>query len=118
MGFARTILAAVIAASLALLPVGGSAVAAASANKMAVTDMSSDGGMPAGMDCCPDETTPCNKTPDQCPFMASCLQVVSLLAVDLAKLAVPSPRAGKASMPADHARHFPGIGPPLPPPRV
>ena len=118
MALVRTILAAVIAASLALLPVGGSAVAA-SANKMAVTDMSSDeGGMPAGMDCCPDETTPCDKTPDQCPSMASCLQVVSLFAVDLAKLAVPSPRAGKASVPADHARHFPGIGPPLPPPRV
>jgi hypothetical protein len=119
MGLLRTSFALLIAASLAMLPVPGGAVAVSPSMGMTVAvDGSPDATAMAAMDCCPDETAPCDKTPDQCPSMASCLQAISLFAVDLAKFEVFVSRADRVPALADNARHLPGAGPPLPPPRV
>jgi hypothetical protein len=119
MDLLRTSLALLIAASLAMLPVAGGAVAANPPTAvMVMAENSPDAAAMAAMDCCPDETAPCDRTPDQCPSMASCLQAISLFAVDLAKFDVSVSRADRVPALADNARHLPGAGPPLPPPRV
>ena len=74
MRFARTIMAFVIALSVAMLPTAGSAIIAAKSTEQgAPVTMNASSDMSAAMDdCCPDHTKPCDQNNDHCQSMASC----------------------------------------------
>jgi hypothetical protein len=66
MSWMRTILAFLIALSVALLPVAGSA-----AFKLTSHDMTETSANEPMHDCCPDKANPCDKAVD-CASMAAC----------------------------------------------
>jgi hypothetical protein len=87
MALVRTILAGLIAFSLALLPAAVAPVAAAEGTAMAMAaDMSAD--MSPGMDdCCPNHAKPCDSTRDQCRLMAACAcQFLTLSSIAFSRL--------------------------------
>ncbi len=123
MALARTILAVLIAASLAILPVrpaaadtapGGMGMSADMMSADALTDAST-----AMDDCCPGNCKPCDMTVDQCKSMAACAyQSSSIATISLAEFVYPPLRAQTASAGADNAIRPPAIRPPVPPPRI
>lgn len=72
---ARTILAFVIAWSVAMLPAAGSVIVGVKSTDMAVSaDTAMSGEMPAAMDdCCPDQAKSCDQGTDQSQAMACCV---------------------------------------------
>ncbi len=121
MRFARTVMAFVIALSVATLPVAGSAsIVVKLSSGAAFSQSSSDAYMSASMDgCCPDQTAPCDLPSDQCPSMASCaLQSVSLADVTGASLTYPLVPGNPLPVLTDQAVPLHGGSPPFRPPRV
>jgi hypothetical protein len=80
MNIARTILAVLIATSVALLPVAGSGASAAPSSNMSVSmDMSAPDDMSVAMDmsdCCPQQAAPCDKANAGCASMLACAGIV------------------------------------------
>lgn len=117
----RTIMAMVIALSVALLPVSGAAVAVVKSSEQSTSaDTSMPAGMSVGMDeCCPDHAKPCPQAGDDCQSMASC----STLSVNLANLTDPEfkyPALTGNPLSVLEERAIPHLGgsPPFRPPRV
>ena len=127
MRLVRTTLALMIAAALALLPVGASAHGLVRAVDQAAAAMHAD--MPddmAGMandmamdDCCPDtKAPPCNGDGGKCPLGFCAAPCVGL--TDVAALRFDFPPLGRTAMPipADQVASLLGASPPFRPPRV
>jgi hypothetical protein len=88
MKLARTLMALLIALSVALLPgAAGAGVGVKSADTSAdVTDMSA-----MGHDCCPPKADPCDKTMGDCSSMAACaLKCFSFSATLFSTVVFPS----------------------------
>jgi hypothetical protein len=130
MRLTRTIIGLFVALSVAVLPVTGSASivvtspdTAASAPKMGdmhvVDTQTGDAQMSAAMDCCPDQTMPCDPSSDYCQAMASC--AVSFLSLaNIAVVGMKYPPRPWNSLPLlmDQAPPPHGGSPPFRPPRV
>lgn len=118
----RTIVAFLIAVSVAVLPVAGSAallsksVESGAAAAMAV----SDDGTSAMDDCCPDPGAPCGQNNIDCPKMAVCAaQAVSIAPVTISQLIDPASRATPLPKVANQVVPPPNDGsPPFRPPRI
>lgn len=120
MHFARTIMAFLIALSVALLPTAGSA---------AIDAKSSEHGAPAKMhmhsdmsvmdDCCPDQPKPCGQNSDHCRSMASCaVQSVSIAGVAVSHIRFPMIAGNPLPILTDQAVTLYDGSPPFRPPRV
>ena len=66
MRIGRTILAILIALSVAILPAAGAAVVSSQSAEPAGMFMTDD------MDCCPHKANPCEKAMEDCTAMATC----------------------------------------------
>lgn len=111
--FARLFWAALIALSVALLPATIGAAA-----KLASTDMPVSMSMDsmAMDDCCPE---PCDKTMNDCPFIAACiLKNVSFSVTALYELSYPLTTSDVAPLPASVVLHSQSGSPPLHPPQA
>jgi len=114
MRIARTILAFLIAVSVTMLPVAGSAVAGAKSAEMsemaAIEDMH---------DCCAHKANPCDKAMDDCQSMATCaLKCFSFSGTSFSSLAFPSPLASVSPSLATDPFYSQTGNPPFRPPRV
>lgn len=121
MRLARTIMAFVIALSVAWLPVAGSAsIVIKSSSGAAISYSALDADMAVSMDgCCPDQTAPCDLPSSQCPSMASCaVQSVSLADVTGAGLTYLQVPGTPVPALTDQAVPLHGGSPPFRPPRV
>jgi len=121
MRFARTMMAFVIALSVATLPVAGSASVVVKPTELTPSaQMMADAEMSAAMDdCCPDHAKPCDQSSDQCQSMASCaLQFVSLADVAVSSLRYPPVSGNPLPALTDQAVPLHGGSPPFRPPRV
>jgi hypothetical protein len=127
MRLVRTTLALMIAAALALLPVGASAFGFARAVDQAAAAMQADtpddmAGMASTMamdDCCPDsKAPPCNGDSGKCPLGFCVAPCVNL--TDVAGLRFDFPPLGRTALPipADQVASLLGASPPFRPPRV
>ncbi len=116
MRFARTIIAVVIAISVAMLPAAGSAsIGTKSSDEVSVSaDMSM-----AVDDCCPDHTKPCDQGGDQCQSMASCVhQTFSFLNLAVSQITYPLVLGDELFVLVDQAVPLHATGAPFRPPRV
>lgn len=114
MGLARTIVAIVVAFSLAILPVVGGAVAAGT---MAVAADSA--ATPSGHDGCDGADTPAHKGMDGCQLGTACsfacLSFSAAFAADVV-IQPPAPHAAPAFVSQGHRLH--AAYPPFRPPRA
>ena len=110
---ARTILALLIALSVAVLPgVGGALFAMKAADTTAEAVMED-------MDCCPPKANPCDKAMDGCTSMATCaLKCFSFTPGPSLSLNYPITVAGNLPLPSASAFHSQTSSPPFRPPRV
>lgn len=123
MRLVRTSLALMIAAALAVLPVGASAFGFVQAADHAAAVMQADtpddmAGM-AMDDCCPDtKALPCNGDGGKCPLGFCVAPCVGL--TDVASLRFGFPPLGHTAMPipTDQVTSLLGASPPFRPPRV
>jgi hypothetical protein len=113
MKVARTILALLIALSVALLPgVGGASSA------MKASDTTTEAVM-EDMDCCPPKSNPCDKAMDGCTSMATCaLKCFSFTQGSSVSLSYPIGVAGNMPLPFASAFHSQTSSPPFRPPLV
>jgi hypothetical protein len=114
MALARTILAVLIAASVALLPAAGGA-----AFKLQPSDAAEMSAAEPMHDCCPPDANPCGKAMDNCGSMAACaLKCFSFAGGTSSLLQYPLTPAGL--MPLFESDGFrPQTGsPPFRPPRI
>ncbi len=113
MPFVRTIFAVVIAVAVAVLPAAGGA--AIKLPEAGPTEMSAAEPM---HDCCPDAMNPCDKSAQDCPFMAGCvLKSFSLWTTTFSHFTLPPTDVPVLSLAAIAALHARAVGPPLRPPR-
>jgi hypothetical protein len=113
MNIGRTILAVLIALSVAILP--AAAAAAVSSQSLAAAGMS----MTDDMDCCPHKTNPCEKAMDDCGAMATCaLKCFSFAGTLSSALLFPLARAKMAVFFACNSFSPQSGSPPFRPPRV
>jgi hypothetical protein len=113
MNVGRTILALLIALSVAMLPAAGGPGAAAKSADMA--------GMAAmdDMDCCPHKTNPCDKALGDCSSMATCaLKCFSFSATSPSFVVFPSFVSILNPLFGANALHSQKGSPPFRPPRV
>lgn len=115
MRLARTVMAFVIALSVAMLPATGLTAVSANSAEMAVsTDMSA-----AMDDCCPDRAKPCDQGGAQCQSMASCAhQSFSISDVTVLQFAYPMLPGDSLPTLADQAVPLHAGSPPFRPPRI
>jgi hypothetical protein len=85
MSIARTIVALLIALSVAIVPAAGSVGVSAKSLETAVTSTTED--MP---DCCPPKANPCEKAMDDCAAMATCVLKCFSFLVPSAVIVFPS----------------------------
>ncbi len=113
MQIGRTILALLIALSVAMLPaVGGAGAIAKSADMTAMAAMED-------MDCCPHKTNPCDKAMDDCASMATCaLKCFSFSATTLSDIVFPLRVASLSPLFGAQLFHSQTGSPPFRPPRV
>jgi hypothetical protein len=112
--FARTILALVIALSVAMLPTAGGAASKSKAQE--ATEISASEPM---HDCCPPDANPCDKAAGDCASMALCaLKYLSLSATSSSVLIFPPVLAIIAPPFASNPFHSQTASPPFRPPRV
>jgi hypothetical protein len=135
MRLVRTTLALMIAAALALLPVGASTVGLVRAVDQAAAAMQADtpddmsgghmsgghmsGGDMAMDDCCPDtKAPPCDGDGGKCPLGFCAAPCVGL--TDVASLRFDFPPLGRTALPipTDQVTSLLGASPPFRPPRV
>lgn len=116
MRLARTIVAVVIAMSVAMLPTAGPAsISAKSSHELTV---SADMAM-AMDDCCPDHSKPCNQGGDQCQSMASCVHhTFSFLELAVSHIAYSLVLGDELIALVDQAVPLHAAGAPFRPPRV
>ena len=120
MRFARTMMAFVIALSVATLPMAGSASVVVKSTELAPSAQTTAAAeMSAAMDdCCPDAKL-CDQSSEQCQSMASCaLQSVSLADVAVSSLRYPPVPGNPLPALTDQAVPLHGGSPPFRPPRV
>jgi hypothetical protein len=93
MSFARTIVAFILAFSVGMLPVTGTAVAGAKLSQQGTfvkVHFHSD-GMAEMDDCCPDQAKPCDQNGAQCQLMVSCaLQSISVAGAEISYIDYPT----------------------------
>jgi hypothetical protein len=114
MSIGRTILALLVALSVAFLPAAGGAGVSAkspeSADMSAMTDMH---------ECCPPQDNPCDKAMDDCGTMAGCaLKCSSFAATAFSIIAFPSAPAAMTASFVGHSLSSQMGNPPFRPPRV
>jgi hypothetical protein len=110
MGTGRTILAVLIALSVAMLPAAGSAKSPEPADMSMMEDMT---------DCCPHKANPCEKAMDDCAAMATCvLKCFSFTGTSSSKIVFPSTFAKMAAFFANNPFSSQTGSPPFRPPRV
>jgi hypothetical protein len=111
MAIGRTIVAFVVAASVAMLPaVGGAAVKVKSAELSASEPMH---------DCCPDPAQPCEKAVGDCTSMAVCaLKCFSFAGTGLSEFLFPLIGVKRVLSLASNPLHSQTGSPPFRPPRV
>ena len=114
MSIGRTILALVVALSVALLP--AAAGAGVSAKPPESADMSAMEDM---HECCPPQANPCDKAMDDCGTMASCaLKCFSFAATSSSIIVFPSISATMTASFVSHPFSSQMGSPPFRPPRV
>ncbi len=121
MRLARTILAFVIAASLALLPAGASAAGFAMASGDAQSSMHMGASTDMSMDCCPDDMkgAPSHTDTYKCGMGLCCVGgSIALGDVGAIGFEVLSAAGRKLAIPADQTVTVRGGSPPFRPPRV
>jgi hypothetical protein len=127
MRFVRTILAMVIALSVAMLPAAGSATSmisstAQAASEVAPTKIAMPSEMSAAMDeCCPDQAKkalPCGQSSDQCPMAFCAAQPVSMASAAIFHFDFPILAGHPLPIPADQVVSLHSGSPPFRPPRV
>ena len=112
MGIGRTILAIVIALSVAALPAAGAAVV--SAQSAAAADMS----MTEDMDCCPHKGNPCEKAMEDCAMATCALKCFSFAGTLSSAIVFPSSAAQMTASFANNPFCSQTGSPPFRPPRV
>jgi hypothetical protein len=115
MGFARTIIAIVVALSVAMLPVAATMAASAKTAEIAASADAS-----AAMDeCCPDDAKQCDQGGSRCESRACCAyQTPSIANVAISRFAYPSVSDSPLPALAEHAVISHAGSPPFRPPRV
>jgi hypothetical protein len=122
----RTMLALMIALSVALLPQAGSAalivksgphVASGTMAKSMAMDTDASDVMD---ECCPDhgKSKPCDQPTDRCPMVFCAVQPVNLAATDPFRFDFPMTVATLLPLPADQVVALHAGSPPFRPPRV
>lgn len=118
----RTMLALMIALSVALLPQAGSvAFIVKSAPHAASESMAMETDASDVMDeCCPDhgKSKPCDQPTDRCPMVFCAVQPVNLAATDPFRFDFPMTAATPLPLPADQVVALHAGSPPFRPPRV
>jgi hypothetical protein len=110
MGICRTVLALLIAISVATLPVAGSA---------ALNTPSADMSMSEPMVDCDQPAMPCHKAMDDCQSMAACaLKCFNFSATNFSVLSFPFVLTDRMPVFADGPFHPQTSSPPFRPPRV
>ncbi len=118
---AHTILAFVIAWSVAMLPAAGSAIVGVKSTDTAMSaDLAMSAEMHAAMDdCCPDRAKPCDQGSDGCQAMACCaVQAVGIASVAASQFEYPLVAGNPFPMLMDQAGPSHSGSPPFRPPRV
>jgi hypothetical protein len=111
MGIGRTILAVVVAVSVAMLPVAGGATLNTKSSEMSVSEPMHD--------CCPDHDKPCDRTIDDCTSMAACaLKCCNFTGSFFSELVLPPIPASTVPVLVTGAVHSQSGSPPFRPPRV
>ena len=124
MALARTILALLIAASVAVLPAAGAAafkLKSQDATEMSASEPMHDMSMhDASMhDCCPPEANPCDKAMDTCASMATCaLKCFSGVTFASSPLSFPLTLASVMPLFESGDFHSQTGSPPFRPPRI
>jgi hypothetical protein len=114
MRIGRTILAVLIALSVAILPAAGSAGMSAKSPEPADMSMMED-----MTDCCPHKANPCEKAMEDCAAMATCVLKCFSFAGTLSSIIVfPSACAKMAACFANNPFSLQTGSPPFRPPRV
>ena len=120
MGIGRTILAVVVAFSVAMLPIAGGV--GQSLKSTGMMDMSVLGEMSAAQhmpDCCPPEAAPCDKANGDRMSMAACASTCcSFLVPASSALVVPSVPVETMPLLESHVFRSQSNNPPFRPPRV
>jgi hypothetical protein len=113
MRIGRTILALLIALSVAMLPAAG--VAIVSSQSAAPEGMS----MTDDMDCCPHKANPCEKAMEDCATMATCaLKCFSFTGTSSSTIVFPSTSAKMTASFATNSFSSQTGSPPFRPPRI
>jgi hypothetical protein len=113
MDIGRTILAVLIALSVAILPAAGGAGVSGKSPEPADMSMTDD------MDCCPHKANPCEKAMDDCAAMATCvLKCFSFVGTLSSTIVFPSACAKMATFFANNSFSSQTSSPPFRPPRV
>jgi hypothetical protein len=115
MALARLVSALLIALSVALAPIAGTAAPAQIAMPMSDDATSMSGG---GHDCCPDATQPCDMSKDGCMSMAMCVSAAVFSAPSVLDVALPVVASQSLALPFSNALHSRTSGPPLRPPQI
>jgi hypothetical protein len=113
MSIGRTIVALLIALSVAILPAAGSVGVSAKSLETAVTSATED--MP---DCCPPKANPCEKAMDDCAAMATCVLKCFSFLVPSAVIVFPSAFAKMTASFTANPFCSQASSPPFRPPRV
>jgi hypothetical protein len=117
---ARTILALLVAFSLAVLPAAGhaglmvKAVDASAMDHMGTHDMSAM----ADMDCCPHKTVPAHKAIDDCASMVGCGLCTGLLGAAASSVNFPLLLSSRVFLTASDPLFSQAGSPPFRPPRI
>src|SRR5262245_43192560 len=113
MRIGRTILAFLVALSLALLPMAGAFAIPSDA------PMASDVGVGPAHDCCDHESTPADHVMKECLASAGCTaKCFNFYAVVFSGVAVPSPTGGAEPLFVSNPFHSQTASPPYRPPRA
>jgi hypothetical protein len=126
MRFVRTMMAMVIALSVAMLPAAGAALPIVkSAPQAAAEAMAKDMGMASDMfgamdECCPDHAKagPCDQPSDQCPPAFCSIQTVNLAFAAAFRFDFPMIASDPLPIPTDQVVTLHDSSPPFRPPRV
>ena len=114
MGIGRTILAVLIALSVAMLPAAGGVGVSGKSPEPADMSMTED-----MTDCCPHKANPCEKAMDDCAAMATCvLKCFSFVGTLSSIIVFPSAGAKMAAFFANNPFSSQTSSPPFRPPRV
>jgi hypothetical protein len=118
MRFARTIMAFIVALSVAMLPVAGTAAIAVNTAEMTMPAAAQSADVPMAMDCCPDPAEPCDQG-GKCQSMASCTQPsLGIANISVSGLTYSLVAGSPLPVLVDSAAPLRAGSPPFRPPRV